>query len=111
MGKIDTKLNELWEECKNSNIDITKSVLAEACEYLGPNLFRKDASLVAFSEKEELETIKDNFVKKKLQVTDSDEEIHAAIKKVGEKYGMSNRNKKRAIVYAMLMSHYDVKTL
>lgn len=111
MGKIEETINSLWLDAKESNLDITKSVLSEACQYLGPNLFSKDASLVAFSDKEELERIKDNFVKKKLQVHDSDDEIHAAIQKVGEKYGMSSRNKKRAIVYAMLMSHYDVKSL
>lgn len=111
MGKIDDAIPELTETAKGIESKITNATVEAAARYLGPNLFNKDASLVAYSDKEELERIRENFVKKKLAVKDSDDEIDAAIKKVGEKYGMSVRNKKRAIVYALLMHHYGVKEL
>ena len=90
---------------------VTKGIVEAACMYLGGNLFNKDNALVAYSDKSELDRIRENFVKKKLGIKDSDADIDAAIKKVGEKYGMSVRNKKRAVVYSCLMAHYGIKTL
>lgn len=111
MSKIEEAIPALIETAKGINSKITNATVEAAAKYLGPNLFSKDASLVAYSDKAELERIRENFVKKKLGVKDSDADIDAAIKKVGEKYGMSVRNKKRAVVYALLMHHYGVKSL
>jgi hypothetical protein len=41
-------------------------------------------------------------LKKKLGLSASDEELDAAIKEVCEKMGSSNRNKYRALFYALL---------
>ena len=111
MGKIDELLPSLIETAKGVDSKVTEAQVTAACKYLGSNLFKKDASLVAYSDKTELAGIRDNFVKKKLGVKDSDADIDAAIKKVGEAYGMSVRNKKRAVVYACLMRHYGKTSL
>lgn len=111
MGKIDDLIPTMFEEAKGVDKKMTEDIVAAACKYLGPNLFNKDASLVAYSDKKELATIRENFVKKKLGIKDSDADIDAAIKSVGEAYGMSNRNKKRAVIYACLMKHYGKTSL
>lgn len=111
MSKIETEKEALFEVVQRIDSKISKDVLDAACDYLGPTLFRKDAALVAFSSKDELSRVKENFIKKKLGIKDSDEEIDKALKSVGEAYGMSVRNKKRAVVYALLMNHYGITSL
>jgi len=111
MSKLEEVVGQLVETAKEVDKGISEDLMRTVCKYLGPNLYNKDASLVAYSDKDELGRIRDNFVKKKLGVKDSDAEIDAAIKAVGEKYGMSVRNKKRAVVYACLMKHYGKTSL
>lgn len=111
MSKIEEEAVKCYDVASGIESGITKDLCDTVCKYIGPNLFKKDASLVAYSDKKELETIRENFVKKKLNISDSDEEIDAVIKSIGEKYGMSVRNKKRSVVYALLMHHYGITSL
>lgn len=67
----------------------------------GPSIYNADAATVSGSDQSELDTVKNNFVKKKLGVK-SDADADKAIAKVMDKYGSSNRNKYRAVVYYML---------
>lgn len=68
-------------------------------------LSKSDSQTVAYSDAAELARVRDNFVKKKLGVTDSDDSIDAAIKTVGETMHDS-RSKSRAAVYYLLADHY-----
>lgn len=72
---------------------------------LGPSIYNKDASLVSGSDDSELETVKKNFLMKKLGMSDSPE-LMAGIKKVIEAYGSSVKNKHRAVVYYKLAKHF-----
>ena len=67
----------------------------------GPSIYNADAATVSGSDQSEIDTVKNNFVKKKLGVK-SDADADKAIAKVMDKYGQSNRNKYRAVVYYML---------
>ena len=111
MSKVLQAVEGLTATAKEVDKGVTEELMTIVAKYLGPNLFNKDASLVAYSDKDELSRIRENFVKKKLGIKDSDADIDAAIKTVGEKYGMSVRNKKRAVVYACLMNHYGKTSL
>lgn len=71
----------------------------------GPSIYNADASTVAGSQASELETVKNNFLIKKLGVSKS-EDLDGAIAKVIEVYGKSNRNKYRAVIYYMLTKHF-----
>ena len=71
----------------------------------GPAIYNADASTVAGSDKAELETVKANFLVKKLGLKDGPE-LDAAIDAVIETYGRSERNKHRAVVYYMLTKHF-----
>ena len=71
----------------------------------GPSIYNKDASTVAGSQQSELDTVKNNFLIKKLGLADGPE-LDAALDSVMETYGKSNRNKHRAVVYYMLTVHF-----
>ena len=53
----------------------------------------------------ELETVKKNFLMKKLGLPDGDN-LMAAINAVIDTYGRSERSKHRAVVYYMLTKHF-----
>ncbi|TMV07228.1 DUF2853 family protein [Ruegeria sediminis] len=71
----------------------------------GPSIYDADASTVAASQDGELETVKNNFLIKKLGLSDGPE-LMTAINKVVDTYGQSERNKYRAVVYYMLTKHF-----
>ena len=68
---------------------------------LGPSIYNLDASKVSGADEKELETVKNNYLIKKLGMKESPQ-LMEAIKSVLEKYGSSNKNKHRAVVYYML---------
>ena len=72
----------------------------------GPSIYNKDASTVAGSQQSELDTVKNNFLIKKLGLADSPD-LDKAIDSVLETYGKSNRSKHRAVVYYMLTVHFN----
>ncbi|RDW13301.1 DUF2853 family protein [Paracoccus thiocyanatus] len=71
----------------------------------GPSIYNADAETVAASDKSELERIRTNYLMKKLGLPDGPE-LSAAIDEVMAKYGSSNRNKYRPVVYYMLCQHF-----
>jgi len=72
---------------------------------LGPSIYNLDASKVSGSDAKELETVKKNYLMKKLGMSDSPK-LMEAIKSVMDEYGSSNRNKHRAVIYYKLCKHF-----
>jgi hypothetical protein len=86
---------DLKDKCNvNPDMDLLKKVTI-GC---GPSIYNADAATVAGSQKAELDTVKNNFLIKKLGLTDG-ANLDAGIDAVMEKYGRSNKNKYRAVVY------------
>jgi len=73
---------------------------------LGPAIYNLDASKVSGGDEKELETVKNNYLVKKLGLSDSPE-LMDAVKSVVDKYGSSVKSKYRAVVYYMLCKHFD----
>lgn len=71
----------------------------------GPSIYNADGETVAASDKAEVERIRDSYLKKKLGLPDGPD-LDAAIAKVLDAYGSSNRNKYRAVVYYLLCRHF-----
>ena len=71
----------------------------------GPSIYNADSSTVSGTDQSEIDTVKNNFLIKKLGLKDGPE-LGAAIASVLETYGKSNRNKYRAVVYYMLAKHF-----
>jgi len=76
----------------------------------GPSIYNADAATVSGSDDSELETVKNNFLIKKLGLKDSSD-LDKGIGAVMETYGKSNRNKYRAVVYYLLTKHFKKESV
>ena len=76
----------------------------------GPSIYDADASTVAGSQPAELETVKNNFLMKKLGLADGPQ-LMDAINFVIETYGKSERTKYRAVIYYMLAKHFGKESV
>lgn len=72
----------------------------------GPSIYNKDAASVACGQAKELETVKKNYLIKKLGLKD-DAKLDTAIQEVCEQMGKSNRNKYRAMFYYLLCVKFE----
>jgi hypothetical protein len=71
----------------------------------GPAIYRDDSALVAGSDPQELETIRKNFLMKKLGLPDGPD-LGAGIDSVLATYGSGERRKHRPVVYYLLVKHF-----
>lgn len=76
----------------------------------GPSIYNADSSTVAGTDEKELATVKNNFLVKKLGLNDGPE-LDKAIDLVIEKYGKSNKNKYRVVVYYLLAIHFHKESV
>ena len=102
MSKFDEKLALYQSEMKKLGISFDADLLTKVTKGLGPSIYKADAETVSGSDKKELETVKKNFLMKKLGLSDGPK-LDNALDAVIEKVGKSNRNKYRAIVYYLLV--------
>jgi len=86
------------------------ALLTKVAIGLGPSIYNMDASKVSGGDEKELATVKKNYLIKKLGLKDSPQ-LMDAIKSVMDKYGSSNRNKHRAVVYYMLCKHFKKESV
>ncbi|MFC2148244.1 MAG: DUF2853 family protein [Eudoraea sp.] len=77
---------------------------------LGPAIYNMDSSKVSGTDGAELETVKKNFLQKKLGLTDGPL-LMEGIKSVIDTYGVSERNKYRAVVYYILAKHFKKESV
>ncbi|MGB5819156.1 MAG: DUF2853 family protein [Saonia sp.] len=84
--------------------------LEKVAKGLGPAIYNLDASKVSGTDDKELETVKNNFLIKKLGMSDGPE-LMEAIKSVMNTYGASERNKHRAVIYYMLAKHFSKESV
>ncbi len=102
MSKLQEKLELYTVEAEKLGVKIEADLFKLVTKGLGPSIYKEDAELVSCSQKEELETVKKNFLIKKLGLEEG-ENLDAAIQTVCEKMGTSNKNKYRAIFYYLLV--------
>ena len=106
MSKTEEKVEKYAQNIKDKtgeepDVELLRQV-TKAC---GPSIFNSDAETISSSSPDELETVKKNFLIKKLGLKD-DHDLDAGLELVIEKYGNSNRNKYRAVIYYLLTKHY-----
>ena len=94
--------DDLRHKCK---VQPDLALLTKVTIGCGPAIYNADSATVAGSDRSELETVKKNFLIKKLGLADSPA-LMEAIDAVIETYGRSERNKYRAVVYYMLVRHF-----
>lgn len=111
MGKRDELIAKYADDLKNKyGMEPDMDLLTKVTIGCGPAIYNADAETVAASDKSELETVKNNFLVKKLGLADGPE-LMDAIDSVVEAYGRSERNKYRAVVYYMLTKHFGKETV
>ncbi len=111
MGKRDDLIAQYADDLKNKcGMSPDMDLLTKVTIGCGPSIYNADASTVAGSQESELETVKENFLMKKLGLADSPA-LMEAIDSVIETYGRSERNKYRAVVYYMLVKHFGKESV
>ncbi|MCB2126751.1 MAG: DUF2853 family protein [Rhodobacteraceae bacterium] len=106
MGKRDELIAKYADDLKNKcGMTPDMALLTKVTIGCGPSIYDADSATVAASQATELETVKKNFLMKKLGLKDGPQ-LMDAINSVIETYGKSERNKYRAVVYYMLVKHF-----
>ena len=93
------------EDIKKYTSHVKEDVVAAIVRHCGIALHNRDSSLVAASDPEELKTVRESWLKKKLALTESDADLDKAIHAVMEKM-KGERAKGRVTVYYLLAEHY-----
>lgn len=111
MGKRDELIEQYADDLRHKcgmmpDLELLRKVTI-GC---GPSIYNADASTVAASQPDELETVKQSFLIKKLGLSDSPQ-LMDAINSAIETYGRSERNKYRAVIYYMLVKHFGKESV
>lgn len=111
MSKRDDLIEKYAADIKDKFGDkADMDLLTKVTIGLGPSIYNLDASKVSGGDEKELETVKNNYLVKKLGMSDSPK-LMDAVKTVLDKYGSSNKNKHRAVVYYMLCKHFNKESV
>ncbi|MBS7253835.1 DUF2853 family protein [Flavobacterium branchiicola] len=98
---------DLKEKC---GVTADMDLLTKVTIGCGPAIYNDDASTIAATQQSELDTVKHNFLIKKLGLK-AGPELDAALNAVLEKYGKSNKHKYRAVVYYLLTVHFKKESI
>lgn len=110
MSKFQECMDTYTAEFKKLGVSFDEDLLTKVAKGCGPSIYNRDASTVSGSDDAELDTVKKNFLIKKLGLKASDD-LDGAIKEVIETFGSSNRNKYRAMFYYMLTKKFKKESV
>lgn len=106
MSKRDDLITKYAADLKDKcGVNPDMDFLTKVTIGCGPSIYNRDAATVSGSDEKELATVKNNFLIKKLGLSDSDD-LDKAIDSVIETYGRSNKTKYRAVIYYLLAKHF-----
>lgn len=106
MSRRDDLISRYAEDLRSKcRIEPDMALLTKVTIGCGPAIYDADSSTVAGTDAAELETIKANFLIKKLGLADSPKLMEAIMAAI-DTYGKSDRNKYRAVIYYMLVKHF-----
>lgn len=111
MSKRDELITKYAADLKDKcGVNPDMDLLTKVTIGCGPSIYNADGATVSGSDQSELDTVKNNFLIKKLGLNDGPE-LDKAIDAVMETYGKSNRNKYRAVVYYLLTKHFNKESV
>ena len=110
MTKTEEKIANYVKNANDLGLDLSEDLITKVTKGLGPSIHNKDAETVSCSDQSELDRVKTNFLIKKLGLSDSPE-LDDAVKEVCQKMGSSNRNKYRALFYALLVKKFSKESI
>ncbi len=111
MGRRDELIakyaSDLKEKC---GVSVDADLLRKVTIGCGPSIYNNDASTVSASDEAELGRVKKHFLVGRLGLQDGPE-LDRGISAVIDQYGRSNRNKYRAVIYYLLVKHFNRESL
>ena len=111
MGKRDELIEKYADDLKTKcGVDPDMDLLTKVTIGCGPAIYNADSSTVAAGQPAELETVKANFLMKKLGLADGPE-LMDGINSVIESYGKSEKTKYRVVVYYLLTKHFGKESV
>ena len=111
MNKREALIDKYAIDLKEKlNIDADMELLTKITVGLGPSIYNADSSTVSSSDEKELRTVKEKFLIGKLGLAEG-EQLDKAIDSVMEAYGKTNRTKYRAVVYYLLVKHFNKESV
>lgn len=110
MNKREELIEKYAAQLTEAGVKVDRDLLTKVTVGLGPSIYNVDAATVAASDPKELETVKNNYLIKKLGLTDGPK-LDAAIDKAIETLGRSNRNKYRASIYYLLCKEFKKEAI
>ncbi|HLO46170.1 MAG TPA: DUF2853 family protein [Leadbetterella sp.] len=110
MSKFNECIDLYKSQSQELGLGLDEALLSGVAKALGPSIYNADSSKVSGSDSKELDTVKNNFLIKKLGLADSPA-LDAAIAEVMEQLGSSNKNKQRAVVYALLAKKFGKESM
>jgi hypothetical protein len=109
-SKRDEKIALYIKDIKKHYGEIDEAFVAIIVKNLGPSIYRKDAELVSCSDPKELDTVRRNFLVKKLNIDASKSVLDAAIQDVCEEL-KGVRTKYRATFYYSLAKKFKKESV
>ena len=111
MSKRDELIKKYAADLKDKcGVEPDMDFLTKVTIGCGPSIYNKDSSTVSATDPKELETVKNNFLIKKLGLKDGPD-LDKGIKAVIEQYGKSVKAKYRAVVYYLLAKHFKKESI
>jgi hypothetical protein len=106
ISKKDAKIALYHKDITKHYEEVDTDLLALIVKNLGPSIYRKNAELVSCGESKELDTVRKNFLIKKLGLEESTEVLDAAIQEVCQEL-KGVRQKYRATFYYRLAQKFN----
>jgi hypothetical protein len=111
MSKFDEKVEKYIDHAKTTlGMNPDEDLLRKVTKGCGPSIYNRDAETVAATDASEVETVKKNFLMKKLGLTD-EAAADAGLKKVLDMYSGKSRTKYRAVVYYLLTKEFGKESV
>jgi hypothetical protein len=110
MSKRDDLIEKYSKQLKDADVAVDLALLTKVTIGLGPSIYKADAETVSGSDAKELETVKTNYLMKKLGLADGSK-LDDALNKVVGILGKSNRNKYRACFYYLLCIEFKKESV
>lgn len=105
MSKFAALVTQYMSEGKDLGLGLDEALVTAVAKGLGPSIYNNDSSRVSCSDQTEMDRVKNNFLIKKLGLKDGPE-LDAALQDACNKLGSSNKNKHRALFYAILVKKF-----
>jgi hypothetical protein len=101
MSKFDDVVAKAAEQLKKVGVNADETLLRAIAKSQGPSIYLRDASLVSCSDDAELKRVEDNFLVKKLGVTDK-AKIEKALTDACEKFKSVHKKMRVAFYYVLV---------